>query len=229
VFELVIGNKNYSSWSLRPWFLLRTLAIPFIETRIALFQPDSGAALARVAPAGKVPVLRDGELSVWESLAICEYVAERTPGAWPADARLRAQARSIAHEMHAGFAALRSELPMNCRARRAGVTPSPAAVRDIARVQAIWQGCRAQHAASGPWLFGAFSVADAMYAPVVSRFATYGIACDGLAADYAAHVLASPALREWETAAGQEIEVVARVEIGEALPGTGATDSDRPA
>jgi glutathione S-transferase len=215
MLELVIGNKNYSSWSLRPWFLLKTLGLPFIETRIALFEPASATALAGVAPAGKVPVLRDGPVTVWESLAICEYVAERAPQAWPADPATRAHARSIAHEMHAGFQALRSEFPLNCRARRAGVTASAAAARDIARVQALWQECRSRWGSAGPWLYGGFSIADAMYAPVVSRFATYGIVSAGLAGDYAAHVLASPALREWLAGAAAETEVVARVEIGE--------------
>lgn len=214
MLELFIGNKNYSSWSLRPWFLLKALGIPFVETRIALFQDDSAAALARVSPSGKVPLLKDDELLVWESLAICETIAERAPTAWPGDAAARAWARSIAHEMHGGFGALRAELPMNCRARRR-VEPSAAALRDIARVQAIWRECRTRHAARGPWLFGEVSIADAMYAPVVTRFATYGVDGDAACAAYVAHVLDSPALREWLSDAAAETEVVARSEVGQ--------------
>lgn len=218
---LVIGNKNYSSWSLRPWVLLETLGIPFRETRIPLFEAASPAALAAVSPSGKVPVLRDdahaGGLVVWESLAICETIAERAPQAWPADAAARAHARSVSHEMHAGFAALRAEFPLNCRARRRGVVPGAAAARDITRIQQIWTGCRARHGAAGPWLFGAYSIADAMYAPVVFRFATYGIDCPGAAGDYAGHALASAPMQAWLAGARAETEVIAQAEIGETV------------
>jgi len=218
MLELVIGNKNYSSWSLRPWVLLTALGVPFRETRIPLFEPASQAALAAAAPHGKVPVLRDetGAPVAWESLAICETIAEQAPHAWPADARSRAHARSVSHEMHAGFAALRAELPLNCRARRRGVVPGAAAARDIARIQQIWAGCRDRHAAAGPWLFGAYSIADAMYAPVVFRFATYGIECPGAAGDYAAHALASGPMQAWLAGARAEREVIAQAEIGQA-------------
>jgi len=221
MLELVIGNRNYSSWSLRPWVLLRTLGIPFRETRIPLFEAASPPALAAVSPSGKVPVLRDGAqeggLVAWESLAICETIAERAPQAWPADAAARAHARSVSHEMHAGFAALRAEFPMNCRARRRGVVASAAAARDIGRVQHIWADCRARHGAAGPWLFGAYSIADAMYAPVVFRFATYGIDCPGAAGSYVEHALASAPMREWLAGARAETEVIAAAEIGESI------------
>jgi glutathione S-transferase len=219
MLELVIGNKNYSSWSLRPWVLLKALGIAFREIRIPLFEAASQAALAAVSPSGRVPVLRDdagpGGLLAWESLAICETIAERAPRAWPADARARAHARSVSHEMHAGFAALRAEFPLNCRARRRGVTPGAAAARDIARIRQIWADCRDRHGAAGPWLFGGYSIADAMYAPVVFRFATYGIDCPGPAGGYAAHALASAPMQEWLAGARAEREVIAQAEIGE--------------
>jgi len=213
MLELVIGNQNYSSWSLRPWFLLKALAVPFTATRIPLFEAGSAEAIARVSPSGKLPVLRDGGLVVWESLAILETLAERYPAAWPGDPAVRAQARSVATEMHGGFGALRSELPMNCRARRR-IEPSSAARADIARVHAIWRECRARHVAAGPWLFGSVSVADAMYAPVVSRFATYGVQGDAMIEAYVAHVLDSPPLREWFAGAAAEKETIAQSEIG---------------
>jgi len=213
VLELVIGNRNYSSWSLRPWFLLKALDIPFTELRIPLFEVGSAAAIGRVSPSGKVPVLRDGPLVVWESLAILETLAERCPAAWPADPLARAHARSVATEMHGGFGALRAELPMNCRARRR-IEPSAAARADIARVHAIWRDCRERHAAAGPWLFGAVSIADAMYAPVVTRFATYGIGGEAAVEAYVAHVLESPPLREWLAGAAAESETLPQAEAG---------------
>lgn len=213
MLELVIGNRNYSSWSLRPWFLLKALALPFTETRIPLFEPGSAEAIARVSPSGRLPVLRDGDLLVWESLAILETLAERYPAAWPRDPLQRAVARSVATEMHGGFGALRSELPMNCRARRR-IEPSSAAQADIARVHAIWRACRERHAGDGPWLFGEVSVADAMYAPIVTRFATYGVHGDPTVQAYLTHVLDSPPLREWMAGAAAETETIEKSEIG---------------
>lgn len=213
MLELVIGNRNYSSWSLRPWFLLKALGIPFIETRVPLFEADSARRIAAVSPSGKLPVLREGPLVVWESLAILETLAERHPAAWPADPGVRAHARSVATEMHGGFGALRSELPMNCRARRR-IAPTAAAQADIARVHAIWRECRAHHGAAGPWLFGAVSVADAMYAPVVTRFATYDVRGDASVEAYVAQVLGSPPLAEWLAGAASETETIAKSEIG---------------
>jgi glutathione S-transferase len=212
---LVIGNKNYSSWSLRGWLFLRHTGAAFREIRIGLDQPDTRTRIAQYTPAGRVPVLIDGDVTVWDSLAICEYLNEKFPaaGGWPAAAAARAQARAVAAEMHSGFQALRSELPMNIRARRR-VTPSAAAAADIARVLASWESCRERHGAGGPFLFGRFSIADAMYAPVVFRFRTYGILLSGAAAAYAEALLADPAVGEWVAAALAETEIVPSDEAG---------------
>jgi glutathione S-transferase len=203
---LVIGNKNYSSWSLRPWFLLSALDIPFKELMVPLYQDDSRARLLAVSPSGKVPALRDGELTVWDSLAICEYVAEQYADrrVWPRDAAARARARSIAAEMHSGFLALRTTMPMNCRARGRRVALTDEVAQDIARVQSIWRDCRERFGGSGAWLFGDFSAADAMFAPVVFRFATYGVACDDTVQAYADTVSAHPAIQRWAADAAAE-------------------------
>lgn len=201
---LVIGNKNYSSWSLRPWLALRVAGVDFEELRIPLYQEGSREAILRHSPAGKVPVLRHGDVTVWESLAICEYAAEvLAPGAglWPEDPAARAHARTISAEMHAGFVALRSALPMNLRAAGARVPLAPEVRADVARVVAIWEDCRARFGAGGPFLFGRFGIADAMYAPVVTRFHSYGVELPAVARAYADAVRALPALQEW-TAAG---------------------------
>ena len=213
---LVIGNKAYSSWSLRPWILLRHAAVPFEEVRIPLYRDDSAAALARWSPSGKVPVLLDDGQTVWDSLAIVEHLAERFPDrcAWPRQPAARAMARSISAEMHAGFAALRAELPFNCRARRR-VSASEAARQDIARIAALWRDCRERFGADGPWLFGAFSPADAMYVPVALRFVTYGVTLDGAAAAYVQTVAADAAVREWIAAGRDEPEVIQSNEVGD--------------
>jgi glutathione S-transferase len=216
---LVIGNKVYSSWSLRPWLLLRHGGVPFEEVRIPLYGPESKARILAWSPAGRVPVLAEGALRVWDSLAICETLAERYPErcGWPRDAEARALARSVSAEMHSGFVSLRSELPMNCRERRAGVVPSPAAQAEIERVAALWSDCRTRFGAGGPWLFGAFSPADAMYAPVALRFHAYGVALEGAPAAYVASLLGHPAVAEWMAAAGREPEVLERFERGTAV------------
>jgi len=213
---LVIANRNYSSWSLRAWLFLKHVGVPFREIRIPLDQPDTHAQIARYSPSGRVPLLLDGELAVWDSLAICEYVNEAVVGAngWPADRAERALARSVSAEMHSGFQALRGELPMNIRAKRR-VAISPAAQADIGRVLEIWGTCRARYGAAGPWLFGRFSIADAMYAPVVFRFRTYGIQLTGEAAGFCATVLAHPAVVDWVAAAEAETEIVPSDEAGE--------------
>ena len=213
---LYIGNKNYSSWSLRAWLALKATEAPFEEVRIPLYRGDSAAALARHSPTGRVPVLGDGTLVVWDSLAICEYLAERFPaaGLWPADAADRAHARAVSAEMHSGFQALRQAMPMNARAAGRRVQHDEAVKRDIERVGAIWRECRARPAAQrGPWLYGAFGIADCMYAPVVLRFQTYGVQCDAVGRDYVATMLAYEPLRAWVAAAEREPEVV---EINEA-------------
>jgi glutathione S-transferase len=212
---LVIGNKNYSSWSLRGWLFLKHTGAPFREIRIPLDQADTKARIAQYSPAGRVPILIDGDVSVWDSLAICEHLSETVLGGkgWPSDVKARAEARSVSAEMHSGFQALRNELPMNCRARRK-LVPSPAARADIARILSIWDTCRSRHAAAGPWLFGSFCVADAMYAPVAFRFQTYSVGMTGNAAAYAKALLAHPAMLEWLAAGQAESEVVAADEAG---------------
>ena len=211
---LVIGNKNYSSWSMRPWVVLREARIAFREVVVPLYRPDSEAALAHWSPSGKVPALHDGDIRVWDSLAICEYLNERHPDKqlWPADAAARAVARSVAAEMHAGFAALRSEMSMNIRARWIGRGRSDASLADIARIMDIWNTCRENYGAGGDFLFGRFSIADAMYAPVVLRFQTYGVALDGAAKAYADAVRALPAVAAWVADAAVETERIEQFE-----------------
>ena len=211
---LVIGNKNYSSWSMRPWLVLRQAGIAFEEVRIPLCQPGAEAELAKWSPSGLVPALHDGDVHVWDSLAICEYLHERFPDKqlWPADAAARAVARSVSTEMHAGFGALRQHMSMNIRARYPGMGRTAECLADIERIVAIWTACRARFGSGGDFLFGRFGIADAMYAPVVLRFQTYGVALAGAAQDYADAVLALPAVREWVTDALAETERIAQFE-----------------
>jgi glutathione S-transferase len=212
--HLIIGNKNYSSWSLRPWVLMRHLGLTFRETVVPLDRPETRQQIAQYGPSGRVPVLHHGPLVIWDSLAICEYLAEISARAWPAAQPARAVARSVAAEMHSGFTSLRSEWPMNARAcgRRTPVTPELAA--DIARIDAIWSHCRQQFGQAGRWLFGSYTAADAMYAPVVLRFNTYGAQLSQTAASYVATALEDPALQDWITAARGEDWTVPRAEIG---------------
>ncbi len=210
---LVIGNKNYSSWSLRPWLALRSAGIPFEEVRIPLYRPGSREEILRYSPNGRVPALVEGDLVTFESLAICERAAELAPlaGLWPAASGARALARSISSEMHAGFEALRMLCPCNLRLRaKRELTPEAAA--DVARVTEIWKTTRARHGAGGDFLFGRFGIADAMYAPVVTRFRSWGIPLDREVAAYADAVLAFPPFREWEEAALRETERIAASE-----------------
>ncbi len=203
---LVIGTRSWSSWSLRPWLALKQAGLPFEEVLIELRQPDSRARILAHSPSGRVPVLKNGALAVWDSLAICEYVAELACAVplWPENKGARAVARSVSAEMHAGFPALRQHLSMDVTQR----LPCPAlpaeAEADIERVKALWNDCRHRYGAGGPFLFGRWSVADAMYAPVVTRFHTYGIALDPVSAAYVEAVLALPALQEWIARAKQE-------------------------
>ena len=199
-YTLFIGNKNYSSWSLRPWLVLRQGRIPFREELVSL-QDDAGKAarLARL-PAGRVPVLADGGTLVWDSLAISEYLAERHPGLWPSDPVARAWARSISCEMHSGFGSLRQEMSMDVRARRPQRRRSEALLRDIARVEQIWVQTRSRFGVGGDFLFGAFTIADAFYAPVAFRFRTYGVSLAGAAGEYLLALLELPAMKEWEAA-----------------------------
>lgn len=203
---LVIANKAYSSWSLRPWLALKQADAAFTEVVIPLRQPETAAAIARWSPAGRVPVLRHGETTIWESIAILEYVAELFPAAhlWPLDPGARAHARAIVAEMHSGFVPLRTHMNMNIRRERPGHGRTPEVEKDIARITAIWRDCRARFGRGGPFLFGAFSNADAMYAPVVTRFKTYGVALDGDCQAYADAVLGLPAMRDWYADAARE-------------------------
>lgn len=207
---LVIGNKNYSSWSLRPWLAMRVADIPFREVRIPLYDPATAGELASWSPSGKVPVLQDDGLKVWDSLAICEYLAEHFPDRhlWPEEGEARAVARSVSAEMHSGFANLRQAMSMNIRRRYPGQGRTPDCLRDIQRVLQIWGDCRSRFGIGGDFLFGRFSIADAMFAPVVLRFQTYEYELDGVAQDYAAAILALPAMREWEEAAVAELESI---------------------
>jgi len=208
---LVIGNKNYSSWSLRPWLLLRHFGVDFEEIRLLLDTPGFATEVLRHSPTGKVPALHDGEVAVWDSLAICEYANERwlDGRGWPADLRQRALARAAAAEMHSGFTTLRTQLPMNSRRRPDGYRWDAAAQHDIDRVQALWRQLRRDHGAGGDFLFGRFGIVDAMFAPVAVRFDGYGVAVDDTAAAYLQALFALPAMHEWRQAAAQESEHVA--------------------
>ena len=214
---LVIGNRNYSSWSLRPWILLRHLGLEFAEVRLPLDTPEFAREIGRWSPSGKVPVLVHGDLRVHESTAILEYANELADGrAWPADRARRALARSVAAEMHAGFQPLRSAYPMNVRARGRKVPMTDELAASIRRMDALWTECRARHGAGGPWLFGEYTAADAMYAPVAFRFRTYGTAGLGVASlGYVDTLLADPLLQPWIAAAEAETERVAHDEAGE--------------
>lgn len=205
---LVIGNRNYSSWSMRGWLVLAHAGVDFDLVRIPLFTAGYQDAIARHSPSGRVPVYVDGGTTVWDSLAICEYIAENHPELWPSDAGERARARSISAEMHSGFPAVREELPMNCRAVMSGVETSTGARREIERINDIWAGCRNDNAASGPWLFGRFSIADVMFAPVASRFNTYGIELDRPGKEYRDTVLSHPDVKRWYEDSRQETEVL---------------------
>jgi glutathione S-transferase len=213
--RLVIGNKNYSSWSFRPWLALKIAGIAFEETLISLDAPDFKARLTALSGAGKVPVLIDGDTHVWESLAILEYLAEKFPSAalWPGDPQARAHARAVAAEMHAGFLPLRRQLPMNVRRPVMPCKFEADAAGDVARIDAIWSECRARFAAAGPFLYGAFGAADAMYAPVVWRFHTYAVEVSAAAGAYMRALMALPAWSEWREAARREPWVLPHDEI----------------
>jgi glutathione S-transferase len=206
---LVIGNKAYSSWSLRPWLLMKQAGIVFDEIRLSLYEDGAKRKILQYSAAGKVPVLKDGDLTIWDSLAICEYLAEKYPEKrlWPSETAARACARSISAEMHSGFTNLRTQMPMNVRREIAGRARTAGVLADISRIETIWNDCRDRFGAHGPFLFGAFSIADAMYAPVVSRLRTYGAALAGAAAQYAGTIHALPAMQEWIAGARAETEV----------------------
>jgi glutathione S-transferase len=211
--QLIIGNKNYSSWSLRPWLAMKVAGIPFQETLISLDAPDFKAQVKARSAAGKVPVLLDGDTHVWESLAILEYLAEKFSNLWPVNERARAHARAIAAEMHAGFQPLRRHLPMNIRRPVKQRALDQGSMVDAARIDAIWNESRAQFGGGGPFLYGAFCAADAMYAPVVWRFHTYAVEVSAAARAYMDAVIALPASREWQEAARREPWVLSHDEV----------------
>ncbi len=208
---LVIGNKNYSSWSMRPWVLMKQLGIAFEEKKLRFNSTEWDAEIARWSPSKLVPVLWRGEQSVWDSLAIMETLHEWHPekNVWPRDAVARALARSIASEMHSGFRDLRIHMPMNIRASHPGKGMTPEVKANIERIERLWGEARTRFGAAGPFLFGAFSAADAMYAPVVMRFRTYGVALGAQAARYCEAMLAAPGVRAWIEEALLEMEFVA--------------------
>ena len=217
-FTIYIGNKNYSSWSLRGWLPLKQAGVAFKEVVIPLYMPGSHEEILRHSPSGKVPALQHGTRSIWESLAIGEYLAEILPESrlWPADPSVRAFARAISTEMHSGFANVRRELTMNMRRSIAGIIPSADAQAEIDRIQEIWRTCLARYGQGGPFLFGHFTVADAMYAPVVSRFRTYHVALDQDCQAYADAIWALPSMQEWLAAARQEKIVIEKFELNPA-------------
>jgi len=204
---LVIGNKNISSWSMRPWVAAVAFNIPFTEVRLLLDQPDTATNIANYSQAGRVPVLLAGEMTIWDSLAICEYLAEQFPDKhlWPQDVAARAMARSITAEMHSGFASLRNDMSMNIQASLPGRGRTPGAQADIGRICEIWEECLARFG-HHEYLFGDFSIADAFYAPVVTRFKTYGVALAPALQAYCERVLAHPAVARWVREAMQETD-----------------------
>ena len=212
---LIIGNKNYSSWSFRPWIAMKVSGMAFDEVVISLDAPDFKPRVSKVSGTGKVPALDDDGIRVWESLAILEYLAERFPAArlWPSDPAARAHARAISSEMHAGFVPLRRACPMNMWRPVKKLELNDEALANVKRIQAMWAECRTRYGAGGPFLFGAFSAADAMYAPVVSRFHTYDVGVDKTARAYMDAMMALPAWAEWKTAALKESWVLAEDEV----------------
>ena len=215
--KLIIGNKNYSSWSMRPWIAMKVANIPFDETVISLDAVNFKHFIGSVSGTGKVPILIDGDVNIWESLAILEYLAEKFPkaGLWPADRSARALARSVSNEMHAGFVALRRHLPMNMWRPVIKRELTPEVTANVQRIESIWSECRERYGKKrgGPFLFGGFGAADAMYAPVVSRLHTYGIQVTTTTKTYMDAVMQLPAWREWHAAALKETWVLAEDEV----------------
>lgn len=213
--QLVIGNKNYSSWSLRPWMALTMAGIPFEETVIKLDQLKTHATILKHSKAGRVPVLHHGKLVIWDSLAILEYLAETFPEKtlWPKTIEARAMARSVCSEMHSGFTALRTACPMNLHRPRKSISLTQEVLADIRRIEEIWRGCRQQHGGRGKFLFGRFTNADAMFAPVVSRFDTYAVKVGADTRAYMNAILETSAFQAWREAALGETEVLAREEV----------------
>jgi glutathione S-transferase len=213
--ELIIGNKNYSTWSLRPWFFLKNLDVEFKEKLVFLFEDDTNDILSPYFSNDKVPVLLDDDLQIWDTLAIIEYVADKFPEkhGWPTDAKARAIARSTAAEMHSSFFALRNALPMNLRKHFPDYPINDDVKADIQRIYALWDYCRQNATVKGPWLMGEFSGVDAMYAPVVMRLQGYDVKLSGFAAEYAEHVSSNKFMQEWVAAGKQETQIIALDEV----------------
>ena len=218
--QLYIGNKNYSSWSLRAWLLLAKSKLTFSETQLVLGTPSFYKTLENITPTLKVPTLVDGDITVWDSLAICEYINDTylSGKAWPQNAQQKAEARAIVCEMHSGFNAIRNEMPMNIRAKRRIELTEQAQI-DIKRVEAIWDQQHTRYATQGGWLFGQWSIADAMFAPVVLRFETYGIKLNDNATCYMQHTLACPVLQKWISDSSLEKNIIQINEAGEDILG----------
>ncbi|TMH38172.1 MAG: glutathione S-transferase family protein [Betaproteobacteria bacterium] len=206
MYTLYIGNKRFSSWSLRAWALMRGAGIDFEERMISLYLDDTPLRIRPVSPSGRLPCLHDGEVVVWDSLAIAEYLAERHPGLWPGDSSARAWARSVCAEMHSSFASLREEFSMDLKLRDVRA-PSAATAADILRIDAIWREGRARFGKDGDFLCGAFGIVDAFWCPVAFRFRSYGVALIGTASAYLNALLALPAMREWDAAAHLEADL----------------------
>jgi len=208
--KLILGNKTFSSWSLRGWLVTRQSGIAFEEVVIPLRKPETRAAILKYSPAGKVPTLIIEGEAIWDSLAIAEYLAERfaDSGLWPAEPAARRLARCVTAEMHSGFAKLRDALPMDLSRHFPGHAIAPDVQAEIDRIQAIWRDCRARHGKGGDFLFGGFCIADAFYAPVVTRFRTYDVKLDAVSEAYCAAVTASALMQEWSAAAAAETEVI---------------------
>jgi glutathione S-transferase len=199
--KLVIGDRNYSSWSLRPWLAMKQIGLPFEEINIRLSSAGAKGEILKHSPSGKVPCLIDGETLVWDSLAICEYLAEKSPTLWPAHRKVRAEARSISAEMHSGFRALRRSMAMDIHASKPYEGRSAEVQADIDRIVEIWEGCRSRHTEAGPFLFGGFTIADAMFAPVVWRFVTYAVELPPASRAWVNAMCALPAMQDWRAGA----------------------------
>lgn len=211
---LIIGNKNYSSWSLRAYLMLQHAGVDFDLMRIPLYQQGSREKLLSCTPAGMVPVYRESDLLVWDTLAIGEFLYETCPSLWPVRREVRAHARSVSAEMHSGFIPLRKSMPMNIRARGRKAVMTSELEADIARIKNIWRELRTQYEDAGPWLFGSYSIADAMFAPVAFRFLTYGVTEQGVVDEYVQTVASDPLVQEWLQDSELEQEVIASSEVG---------------
>ena len=216
IMQLIIGNKNYSSWSLRPWLLLRHFNIEFDEIRIPLFTDEFETTLKKYTDAGKVPVLIDDKTTVWDSLAICEYISEQylQGKGYPLDTAARAECRSASAEMHSSFFQLREHMPMNCRAQRSITITEDMAV-EIQRIDQLWQNLRSKYQQQGEWLFGEFSIADCMYAPMASRFHSYQPELSAVSRDYISSLMRHPQLKIWYQQSAAETEVITQSEVGQ--------------